>query len=286
MKSRVVRLGRTISFYLLVPIIGYLDFITGPEIGFSLFYLMPVFLASWFNYEEKVSVYAIPVLAALAWVVADLGAGPRYSMSWIPYWNMFIRLTIFVLMAGILSRLRVSIHHEEELARIDPLTGVFNSRHFAELALKEISRSARFGEPLTFVFIDVDNFKTVNDTRGHDQGDELLRTMAQLISRRVRDIDILARLGGDEFGILLPKTDQKKSHAVMEKIYSIFDESVAARWPVSLSAGVATFTYPPENLDAMIKAADTLMYDAKRSGKNKARYAVIRNQPRSRKPRP
>ena len=84
-------------------------------------------------------------------------------------------------------------------ARIDPLTGVFNSRYFAELAFKEISRSSRFSEPFTFAFVDVDNFKNVNDSHGHHQGDELLKTMTKSIRSRIRDIDIMASLGGDEF---------------------------------------------------------------------------------------
>lgn len=237
---------------------------------------MPIMLISWFDYERNASIVAIPILSATAWLLADIYSGHRYSSAWIPYWNMFIRLSIFLLIGVILSRLRASIHNEKMLARIDPLTGVFNSRYFAELAFKEISRSSRFSEPFTFAFVDVDNFKNVNDSHGHHQGDELLKTMTKSIRSRIRDIDIMARLGGDEFGILLPRTDQEESRFVMEKVYSIFREGISSKWKVTLSAGVITFVKPPKSLDEMIKAADALMYSAKKDGKDKAAYAIIR----------
>ena len=145
--------------------------------------------------------------------------------------------------------------------------------------LKHLARM-RFSEPFTFAFVDVDNFKNVNDSHGHHQGDELLKTMTKSIRSRIRDIDIMARLGGDEFGILLPRTDQEESRFVMEKVYSIFREGISSKWKVTLSAGVITFVKPPKSLDEMIKAADALMYSAKKDGENKAAYATIRESAR------
>jgi diguanylate cyclase (GGDEF)-like protein len=261
-----------LSIYLLVFAIGYLDYITGPEIGFSLFYLIPIILTSWFHYDRRISRILIPGLCAVVWLLADIYSGHRYSASWIPYWNMSTRLGMFLIVSMILSRLRAANANERMLARIDPMTGVYNARYFKELVTKEISRAKRFSEAFSFAYLDVDNFKNVNDTLGHEQGDELLKTLTKVIKDNIRDIDIIARFGGDEFGILFPRTDSAQSLIVMNKIYSVFRQNISAKWKVTLSAGVLTYLTPPGNMDEMVRAADTLMYKAKRQGKDQAEY--------------
>jgi len=261
-----------LSIYLSVFVIGYLDYVTGPEIGFSLFYLIPIMLTSWFRYDRKTSLILVPGFCAVVWLLADIYSGHQYSGSWIPYWNMSTRLGMFLVISAALSRLRAANANERILARIDPLTGVYNTRYFAELFTNEINRAARFSEAFSFAYLDVDNFKTVNDSFGHDQGDQLLRTLTKVIKDNIRNIDIIARFGGDEFGILFPKTDSSQSCVVMNKIYSVFRQSISAKWKVTLSAGVVTYVTPPISLDEMVRAADALMYKAKKEGKDQAEY--------------
>ena len=261
-----------LSIYLLALVIGYLDYVTGPEIGFSLFYLVPIMLMSWFHYDRRISRVLVPGICAVVWLFADIYSGHHYSVSWIPYWNMLTRLGMFLVVSMILSRLRAANANERTLARIDPMTGVYNTRYFSELVTKEISRATRFSEAFSFAYLDVDNFKRVNDTFGHDQGDQLLKTLTKVIKDNIRSIDIIARFGGDEFGILFPKTDSAQSLAVMNKIYTVFRQNISAKWSVTLSAGVLTYLAPPKSLDEMVKAADALMYKAKKQGKDQVEY--------------
>jgi diguanylate cyclase (GGDEF)-like protein len=275
MNKLLARLVVCPSIYLCVLVIGYLDYSTGPEIGFSLFYLIPIILTGWFRHDKKTSLVLVPGLCAAVWLLADIYSGHHYSKSWIPYWNMATRLGMFTVISVALSRLRAANSHERTLARIDPLTGVYNTRYFAELVVHEMSRATRFSETFSFAYLDVDNFKNVNDTFGHDQGDQLLRILTKVIKENIRNIDTMARLGGDEFGILLPRTDSSQSHVVMNKIYSVFRQNITAQWKVTLSAGVLTYLSPPNSLDEMVKAADALMYKAKKEGKDQAEYSVF-----------
>ncbi len=275
MGKRLVRAAFYVGIYLLLLVVGYVDYVTGPEISMSLFYFGPIMLASWFFYELTLSAVILPALAAGVWLAADLLAGPSTAGTWIPFWNAFIRLGMFLAISLTLSQLRKAHAHEQVLSRTDALTGAFNSRYFEELARSEISRSARFSEPFSFVYLDLDNFKSVNDTLGHDQGDALLRRLVETVRAHIRDTDVMARLGGDEFGILFPRTDATQCRAVMEKVSSILAREVSARWPVTLSAGALTFRTPPKTWDEMVKAADTLMYRAKHGGKDRVAFDSV-----------
>jgi len=276
MIKQFTHIAGCLSIYLLVFVIGYLDYVTGPEIGFSLFYLIPIMLTSWFGYDRKISLILVPALCAVAWLLADSYSGHQYSGSWIPYWNMVTRLGMFLVIGLALSGLRAAHANERMLARIDPLTGVYNTRYFAELVSKEISRAARFSEAFSFAYLDIDNFKNVNDNFGHDQGDQLLRMLTKVIKDNIRSIDIIARFGGDEFGILFLNTDSAQSYAVMNKIFSVFRQNISAKWKVTLSAGVVTYLTSPNSLDEIVKAADELMYKAKKKGKDQAEFNVVK----------
>jgi diguanylate cyclase (GGDEF)-like protein len=261
-------------FLLLVPLIGYLDLITGAEIGFSVFYLVPIMMAGWYHYDRKVSPILIPAMSAAAWLLADMYSGHRYSSQWIQFWNMSIRLIMFSIIGVALSRLRTSQVKADMLSRTDPLTGVLNSRYFNELAAKEINRLLRYSEPLSFAYFDIDNFKNINDKLGHHQGDQLLKELALIVKGNIREIDVFARFGGDEFGILFPRTDIQQSRAAIGKILSLFRDNVSEKWPVTLSAGVITYLVPPKSVDEMVRLADSLMYKAKRRGKDNVEYSI------------
>jgi len=274
MRPRLVRTTLYVGIYLLLFVVGYLDYVTGPQISMSLFYVAPIMLGSWYFYERKASAVILPCVAAAIWLAASFAGGNPTAGSWIPYWNMALRTGMFLIISLTVSRLRTAHAREQTLSRTDPLTGVFNSRYFEDLVKGEISRLARFSEPFSFVYLDLDNFKVVNDSHGHDQGDELLRTLTQAIRSNIRETDAIARMGGDEFGILLTRTDASQCRVVMDKLTSIVSQKVSARWPVTLSAGALTFLSAPESWDAMVKAADALMYRAKRDGKNKVAFDV------------
>ncbi len=166
--------------------------------------------------------------------------------------------------------LRSAVEREQELARTDSLTGLTNRRAFCEMSSGEIDRAQRYHRPFTVAYVDIDNFKTVNDRFGHSTGDTLLRVVAHTMKSNSRAVDVIARLGGDEFAIFLPETGPEPGRAVIRKLHErLLDAMRQHEWPVTFSIGVITFIRPPSTVDQMIRFADGLMYTAKNGGKNR-----------------
>lgn len=261
----------TVASFVTVVLLGLIDFLIGYEISFSLFYLVPVSMAGWFV-GRRLGL-AVSGVSATTWLIADAASGQTFSTPLIGAWNMLIRFGFFVIVMLLLARLREAYRVERELARTDRITGAANSRHFYELAQSELDRARRFGHPFTVAYIDLDNFKEVNDRFGHTRGDEVLRVVSSTARRHLRATDVVARIGGDEFALLLSGTDPAGAQAVIPKIRSSLVAAMQnRRWPVTFSIGVVTFTAPPSSVDAMIHLADELMYAVKSNGKNAVRY--------------
>jgi diguanylate cyclase (GGDEF)-like protein len=260
--------------FAIVVLVGVIDHITGPELFVSIFYLLPIFLVSWFT--ERWMGVTISIVSAITWLITDFTAGHAYSYPAIPYWNMIVRLGTFLIMTLILSALKKALEHEKELARTDPLTGVANGRYFITLADMEINRARRYKHSFTVVYIDLDNFKTVNDHFGHSTGDALLRSVAHTIRNNIRATDIVGRLGGDEFAILLPETGPEPAEVITRKVQKVnLDVMHKNEWPVTFSIGVVTFVSPPSTVDEMLKISDGVMYAAKKNGKNAIKYEIF-----------
>lgn len=171
--------------------------------------------------------------------------------------------------------LRSAVEREQELARTDSLTGLTNRRAFCEMSSGEINRAQRYQRPFTVAYVDIDNFKTVNDRFGHSTGDTLLRVVAHTMKSHSRAVDVIARLGGDEFAILLPETGPDPGRAVSRKLHErLVDAMRQHEWPVTFSIGVVTFIRPPATVDQMIGLVDGLMYAAKNSGKNRIMHKI------------
>ena len=142
----------------------------------------------------------------------------------------------------------------------------------------EIQRANRYNTPLTVVYLDLDNFKAVNDRFGHKAGDNLLCEVAETISKNIRSIDTVARLGGDEFVVLLPETKAKPAEFVSRKIQNELLEVMKTHdWPVTFSIGVATYNKTIGTVDEIMKEADTLMYAVKLNGKNMIKHQILEN---------
>jgi diguanylate cyclase (GGDEF)-like protein len=255
-----------------VVLLGVADYATGFEISFSLFYLVPVSFAAW--YAGKWAGLAAAFFSAVAWDLANGLAGQVFSSPAILYWNTATRLGFFAVVTLLLSRLRQELDHERDRSRTDFLTGVSNHRAFYDKAGGEILRSTRSGRPFTVAYIDLDNFKMINDRHGHSVGDMVLRTVAKTIAVNLRGTDMVARLGGDEFVVLFPETDSDSARLAVGKIQKVLSgEMEQGRWVVTFSIGVLTFGTPPRSVEEMIKTADRLMYDVKTKGKDAARYS-------------
>ena len=256
----------------LVMLLGAIDHLTGYEISFSIFYLLPVAFVSWF--DKRSHAVIVSILSAATWLWADITSGHIYAQPAIPVWNSIMRLGFFLMATFSLSAMKELLEKEQTFARNDFLTGVANSRAFNEIAKIEIDRSVRFSRPFTIAYIDIDNFKQVNDTLGHSQGDKLLQSVAKTLIANTRSIDIVSRLGGDEFAILFPESNEENAKTAINKVQKELLSSVTNdKWPVTFSIGVVT-CYKSCNLDELIKEADNLMYTVKASGKNGIEYKI------------
>jgi diguanylate cyclase (GGDEF)-like protein len=170
----------------------------------------------------------------------------------------------------------VGLHETvERQAVTDELTGLFNRRRFQEAMATEVERSKRFGQPVGLVLLDLDDFKTVNDTYGHQQGDLVLREVARVLRETSREIDEPARYGGEELAVVLPGTDLEGAFNLAERVrlgieeltLPVLDGDGALR--VTASFGVATLPGSADDMRGLVAAADEALYRAKRAGKNR-----------------
>lgn len=261
-----------------VAALGYIDYVTGTEIRSAVFYVVPIAGAAWLLSRRYV---VIVVLASgLAWALAQY-----YEEEWLPFWilawNEFAALVIFALVGALVSgfkrerdRARGLFEREREMARTDPLTGLANSRAFRERLQTDADRALRDGQPLCLLYLDLDNFKKVNDRYGHGAGDEALRAIAQGMRAGLRATDMAARMGGDEFVALLWRASAAEAHEVGERMRQVV-AGVAATYPqcgLDASVGIAWFESPSADIDRMINRADETMYEAKQQ---KGRVVVV-----------
>lgn len=258
---------------LLLASVGLVDSITGPAYSFSPFYLVPVVLTAW--YAGRGRAILIAVISAAAWLVADIAGKTYHALTLSLLWNDIMEFSLFVFAALVISALKGKLDSEEKAARTDQLTGIANRRRFGELADDEIRRSRRYHAPFTVIYLDIDNFKTVNDTLGHSEGDRVLHQVGLTIRAAIREIDTVARLGGDEFCLLLPETDGESAFAVATKVRAGLQAHVELHWPVTFSIGMVTYLAAPANANEMIRIADQLMYEAKNAGKGELRHLVV-----------
>jgi len=161
----------------------------------------------------------------------------------------------------------------ERLATTDGMTGIYNRRHFMTLADIEWSRSGRYRRPLSFLMIDIDYFKSINDRFGHEVGDQMIVHLTKVATACKRDSDVLARIGGEEFGLLLPETDLAQSQLVAERLRREVAENPlvaeADRISTTISIGVASRDDAMTGISDLMKVADRALYDAKNSGRNR-----------------
>ncbi len=257
---------------LLVFLIGILDYWIGADIEFGAIYLIPALLAATINRRFGL---VIAFASAMMALIVDLSIN-GYSTNLTKYvWDFFSNVAIYSLITLLLSDLIRSRQYERKLARTDALTGAMNVRAFYELAEIEIDRAGRYNHPFTVAYLDVDNFKTINDTHGHSVGNRLLCTLVTSIKSRTRKTDVVARLGGDEFALLLPEADQEAAKKLLSEIQNqLTDELHKNNLHATFSIGVLTFTKMPATVEKMIEAADTLMYAVKQTGKNSIKYSM------------
>ncbi len=199
----------------------------------------------------------VPTLTDLA----ETGALPQSARGWIT--EVGGALVIFFLV----KKVRQEHFKVVALTRLDALTGLWNRRAFDEAIVDECTRQQRSGLPLSLVFIDLDNFKGVNDSAGHDAGDRTLQQLAQAIRETIRaHVDRGFRLGGDEFALLLPNGSATQAQVLVERIRQscLAHDPLWSAGSLGISAGIVEYR-SPESVENLISRADAAMYVTKRA---------------------
>jgi diguanylate cyclase (GGDEF)-like protein len=249
-----------------IVLLGILRTGTGAEFTFASLVLFPVLLIAWIGGKRNGLIMAF--LGAAIWVAADIATQETIAASWYPWINSLTRLLTYSLVAMLTAELRLLLNKEHEHATLDELTGLLNRRAFYDAGAAEVERSQRYGHSLAVAYLDLDNFKQLNDSRGHDAGDAALQATARALFGSLRSTDYISRMGGDEFAILLPEVEFDESEEAGRKILSAVNEALRKFPPVTGSVGLAWFGKVDRSFKTMLKAADELMYEAKASGKN------------------
>lgn len=181
---------------------------------------------------------------------------------------------ISFILPHILLVINNSILHKKivDMSITDELTALYNRRKILEILRMEIDRAKRYGYDLALIIADIDFFKKINDTYGHNMGDIVLRKVSMILRNSIRKVDYVGRFGGEEFVIISPETSLQNAMLLAERIRKIFNSFIieGLNAPVTLSFGISIYT-PDKDLDTLINEADTALYEAKRSGRNQVK---------------
>ena len=255
-------------------LLGFLDYysdtVTSVDYTLVFFYLLPVSFVAWFA-GRKAGI-AISLACVLTKMSIQFSSEEAIALV---IWKNGTSLAFFLVITILIAKIRQLLGHERLLSRTDHLTGAVNIRAFLEALTNEIYRQRRSYHPLALAYIDIDNFKEINDSFSHAAGDAVLQSVVATIAANLRRTDIIARLGGDEFAILLHDSDAAAGLAAINKIREQLHSSMKRHnSPVTFSIGLLSCSEPPESADEILTLADNLMYEVKKSGKNGIRQAV------------
>jgi diguanylate cyclase (GGDEF)-like protein len=277
-KSLLVALGRLpsvlmlgFSFFLILGLGAIHYWVLPPNFSLTVFYLLPIAIATWFVGARPGQVFAF-MSAALTYGILLQRNTPLMNAAWETGTVWAIGAIVVELLHGV----KLSTEVGKQLSRIDSATGAVNRRFFTELLEAEFHRAERYRFALTVAYIDLDNFKQLNERLGRQAGDELLYRFVEELSEALRANDVVARLGGDEFALLLPQTNDIQAQQVFTRLQPQMKNALEAETiPIQYSIAVVTFLEMPETAEELTEQAETLLQSIKSSGKNRLEYQVL-----------
>ena len=264
---------RLIVYILLTLVVYWINDVTPASARLGILYIIPVLLVTWTD--------------GLTWgiVFAVATTGLREAIAWeqMPadtplVWRMVTGLAFLAVLGLAMAGLQTLRRREAQMARLviqDPLTNVLNARAFADRLSQELDRNRRYPRPLALMYMDLDNFKVINDTHGHQTGDAVLKLVADAMRTSVRQADVVGRLGGDEFAVIMPETDAHLADAAAKRLIAGLRNVFKGTPNVTASIGVVSCTATDANTDDLLRRADQAMYDAKKSGKDRVVQVAI-----------
>ena len=255
----------------LVVAVGAVEIWSGFEPSVLSLYAIPVALAAWAARPR--TAYALAAVAVILPVPFSAFAGEPIGGAVI--WSVSSNFALLAILAVLLTTLKRRLSDEAVFAATDSLTGLLNRGSFIARLDAELARAARYGRAFTLAYVDLDNFKAVNDLEGHDVGDELLRRIADALRSSTRQTDVLGRLGGDEFAAVLPEITGVATGSVLANLRKQLIRAMAkGGWPVTFSIGAVTFEAPVDTSREALRVADAAMYSVKHSGKDGIHHVV------------
>lgn len=277
LENRAPKTIRELSFFMIIAL-AIVQFGVGVNINIAPFYIFPLLFSSWYGSKKGgvfLAVFSVILLTIVEVIVSENSIDTfELILFATPY------LIAYPLSVVLITNFRTVHQVEIVAADTDKLTGAHSVRSFyAELA-GEILRSKRYGHVFSLAYIDIDNFKKINDSRGHSEGDKLLKEVANCLRESLRATDIIARLGGDEYACLFPVTNQEEVKAAFDKASGLLKEKMKKHeWKVSFSVGVISFENTPNDIKKTIEIADRLMYSVKNNNKGNIAYQVYQTKP-------
>ena len=266
-RDRLRRALRLIAWATLAAGVFVLNVRTGADLRLGILYVVPVLLAA--SYDGLGWGIAFALATALLRFGVGIDQMPLDTSLQVRILNEAAYLTVVGVAIAGLSQLRRTQSQLRLLATHDPLTTVLNARAFASQLAQELGRNRRYGRPLALIYLDLDDFKKVNDAHGHATGDAVLRLVADAMRSAVRQADVVGRLGGDEFGVLMPETEGTLAHAVATRLAGGIRTVFRGTPSVTASIGVVAVSGTEAGSDELLRKADQAMYEAKRAGKDR-----------------
>ena len=266
--SPTVRQALRLAGYVLLTLLVYwVNAVTPSTARFGILYTIPVLLVTW---TEGLA-WGI-LLAAATTVFREATAWVQMLADTPLQWRILNGLAYLAVLGVAMAGLQSLRRSQAQLARLvtqDQLTNVLNARAFADRLGQELDRNRRYPRALALMYMDLDNFKVINDTHGHQTGDAVLRLVADAMRSSVRQADVVGRLGGDEFAVLMPETDAALADAAAKRLIAGLRNVFKGTPNVTASIGVVACTATDASTDDLLRRADQAMYDAKKSGKDR-----------------
>jgi len=263
----LLRALRLLGWAAIVAGVYLLNARTPGELRLGILYVIPVLLTAWHDGMHWGIAFALAT--SLLRFSVGIDQMPATTLLDFRVVNELAYLAVVGVAIAGLSQLRHTHSQLELLATQDPLTNVLNARAFSHELAQELSRNRRYGRPLALIYLDLDDFKSVNDAHGHATGDAVLRLVADAMRGAVRQADVVGRLGGDEFGVLMPETDGDVAHAAANRLGSGIRTVFRGTPSVTASIGVVAVSGTEAGTDELLRKADQAMYAAKRAGKDR-----------------
>ncbi len=258
--------------------VGWIDYATGTEVRVLPLYFIATSFGAWRLGRTGAVISA--ALALLTWVAAQLfDPATQWTMAiWLT--NIFTQGAALLFVGMLVATLALQLRVADAANRKDPLTGLRNRHGLVSDTAIAIALCRRNERAIALAFVDLDNFKQVNDRLGHKAGDLLLQVCAGVIQQGCRSTDIAARLGGDEFVIVMPELQLAEAHVVMDRLRQRFKEQPeVAISQVSMTIGVISDRRAALTIESLLATADSLMYEAKRAGKDRVIVRELNETP-------